>query len=176
MPTYFLRERHLELAAATDRFGAILVIAGFGGTLAGGQMGDRLARRWPTAPFALSGLALVATVPFVALAVLSPSPAIFWPAMFATLFLLFFNTGPLNAAMSNVLPPHLRGLGFAAYTMAIHLLGDGPSPKLIGMASDALGSLRYPVLVAGMMPAIGGMVLLLGRRTLQRDLHTAGVA
>jgi predicted MFS family arabinose efflux permease len=175
MPTYFLRERHLTLEAANSRFGIILVVAGFAGTLLGGQLGDKLARRWPTAPFTLSGVALVATVPFVALAVLSPHPAIFWPAMFATLFLLFFNSGPLNAAMTNVLPSELRAQGFALYTVAIHLLGDGPSPKLIGMASDALGGLRLPVLLTGLLPAVGGVVLLVWRRTLANDLHAAGV-
>ena len=56
--------------------------------------------------------------------------------MFVTLLLLFLNTGPLNAAMANVLPPELRGRGFALYTVAIHLLGDAPSPALIGVASD----------------------------------------
>ena len=46
--------------------------------------------------------------------------------MFVTLLLLFINTGPLNAAMANVLPAELRGRGFAINTMAIHLLGDAP--------------------------------------------------
>ena len=52
--------------------------------------------------------------------------------MFVTLLLFFINTGPLNAAMANVLPAELAGRGFAINTMAIHLLGDAPSPLLIG--------------------------------------------
>lgn len=105
MPTYFFRERGLPLAKASMIFGGIVCLAGFIGTIGGGQLCDAVARRTRVAPFVVPGLALVASAPFTWLAILSPSPAIFWPAMFVTLMLLFVNTGPLNAAMTNVLPP-----------------------------------------------------------------------
>src|SRR4029450_1497897 len=107
--------------------------------LPGGPLGDRLAPRHEGAHFSFSGWALIASVPFTAVAILSPQPVIFWPAMFMTLLLLFLNTGPLNAAMANVLPPDLRARGFALYTVAIHLLGDAISPPLIGLAADHVG-------------------------------------
>ena len=71
------------------------------------------ARFRPAPTSCFSGIGLVASLPFTLLAVLAPSPAIFWPSMFVTLLLLFLNTGPLNAAMANVLPAELRGRGFA---------------------------------------------------------------
>ncbi len=172
MPTYFYRERHLPLEQAATIFGAILVVAGFLGTITGGQLGDRLARRLPGAQFTLSGVALVASFPFTLIAILASRPAVFWPAMFVTLFLLFLNTGPLNAAMANVLPPALRSTGFALYSFSIHVLGDGPSPWLIGLASGAVG-LRWPVLATGLLLVLSGIVLLIGRRALARDLTVA---
>jgi hypothetical protein len=39
----------------TITFGALLLIAGFGGTLVGGQLGDRMAKRLHGAQFAVSG-------------------------------------------------------------------------------------------------------------------------
>jgi hypothetical protein len=120
----------------------------------------------------LSGAALVASLPFTLLAILSPTPAIFWPAMFVTLALLFLNTGPLNAAMANVLPAQLRAMGFAINTTAIHLLGDAASPPLIGLASDHIG-LRLPVLVSGSILVVAGLVLLAGRQSLVHDLAQA---
>jgi MFS family permease len=169
MPTYFVRERGLPLASAATAFGGALALAGFVGTLLGGRFGDRLARRRADAHFVMSGVAMVASLPFTLLAVLAPSPAIFWPAMFVDLTLLFLTTGPLNAAMANVLPAELRGRGFAFNTMAIHLFGDALSPFLIGVASDRVG-LRLPVLATGVLVVIAGVVLLVGRRTLARDL------
>jgi MFS transporter, Spinster family, sphingosine-1-phosphate transporter len=170
MPTYFARERGLSLQLAGSLFGGCLLLAGFVGTLLGGYLGDRLARRYPGAHFTFSGLTLAASLPFVLLAVLAGSPAIFWPAMFITLLLLFVNQGPLNAAMANVLPADLRGRGFALYTVAIHLFGDGFSPYLIGKVSDHAG-LKLPVLVTGLLLVPAGLVLIAGRHTLVKDLE-----
>jgi MFS transporter, Spinster family, sphingosine-1-phosphate transporter len=172
MPTYFVRVRHLPLAVADRTFGVVLLAAGFVGTLVGGRLGDRLSARRLDGHFLLSGSTLIASLPFTLLAVLSPLPAIYWPCMFVTLTLLFLNTGPLNAALANVLPASVRAWGFALNTMAIHLLGDGASPRLIGLASDRVG-LSIPVLATGCILVLAGVVLLAGRRALVRDLEEA---
>jgi MFS transporter, Spinster family, sphingosine-1-phosphate transporter len=174
MPTYFVRVRHIGNDEATLRFGGILLAAGFLGTLIGGRVGDRLARTRPDAHFLLSAVGLVASGPFTLLAVLHPSPAIFWPSMFVTLLLLFVNMGPLNAAMANVLPADLRGRGVAVNTFSIHVFGDAFSPLLIGALSDRIG-LRMPVLATGLLLVVAGVVLFAGRASLRRDLQAAAV-
>jgi predicted MFS family arabinose efflux permease len=173
MPTYFVRERHLGVAAAGTIFGALLLGTGFVGTLLGGPVGDRLAQRFRGAHFTFSGITLLAAMPFTVLAVLAPSPAIYWPAMGATLFCLFLNYGPLNAAMVNVLPGNARARGVGLHTTAIHLFGDACSPFLIGAASDVIG-LRIPVLVTGLLVGLSGILLIVGRHALVRDLAAAG--
>jgi MFS transporter, Spinster family, sphingosine-1-phosphate transporter len=169
-PAYFVRERGIPLAVASTTFGLLLVIAGFLGTLIGGRLAQTLARRWPGADFVLSGWSLTISIVFTLFAILSPTPMVFWPAMFAMLLLLFVNIGPLNAAMANVLPAEVRARGFALTTMLIHLLGDAISPWLIGEASDRIG-LKIPVLVTGCLLAVAGLVLLFGRKTLEHDLR-----
>lgn len=173
MPTYFVRERGIPLSTAATTFGILLLVAGFVGTLAGGQLADRLAHRVRGAAFWVSGWTLVASLPFTALAVLSSDPGVFWPSMFVTLVLLFLNIGPLNAAIANVLPADVRARGFALNTMAIHLLGDAISPALIGAASDRIG-LTMPVLVTGGLLVVSGVVLLVGRQAFEIDLDRAG--
>ena len=175
MPTYFVRERGLALATAASTFGLILVAAGFAGTLLGGRLSDALAGRVAGAHFVLSGVSLAGSIVFTLPAVLAPSPLLFWPATFMTLLLLFINIGPLNAAMANVLPADLRARGFAVTTGVMHLLGDAASPWLIGIASDAVG-LTLPVLCTGLLLAAAGVVLLLGRGALVRDLQALGAA
>ena len=169
MPTYFVRERGLPLGSASATFGLLLVVAGFAGTLLGGRIATAVARRQPGADFIVSGWSLAASIVFTLVAVLAPQPAVFWPAMFVTLLLIFVNVGPLNAAMANVLPAELRARGFAVTTLLMHLLGDAASPWLIGVASDQIG-LRVPVLVTGCLLAAAGVVLLVGRGTLEADL------
>jgi len=169
MPTYYVRERGLPLEHASTTFGLLLLIAGFAGTVVGGRLTDRLAKRFRGAQFAISGLGLAGALFFTLGAVLASPPAIFWPCTFVTLFLLFLNIGPLNAAMANVLPSDLRARGFALSTMAMHLLGDAASPWLIGVASDYVG-LTPPILAAGFMLALAGVLLLIGRGALERDV------
>ncbi|HVZ87886.1 MAG TPA: MFS transporter [Polyangia bacterium] len=175
MPTYFVRVRHIPLATADLTFGGVLALAGLVGTLIGGRLGDRLAARHPAGHFLLSGASLILSLPFALIGVISPTPAIFWPAMFVALTFLFLNTGPLNAAMANVLPAELRGWGFAINTMSIHLLGDAASPSVIGFASDRVG-LALPVMVTAALPILAGLVLLAGRRALAQDLQARSAA
>ena len=172
MPTYFVRERGIPLGSAAATFGLLLVVAGFAGTLLGGRISASVARRHPGADFIVSGWSLVASIVFTLVAILAPQPAVFWPAMFVTLLLVFVNIGPLNAAMANVLPAELRARGFAVTTLLMHLLGDAASPWLIGAASDQVG-LRTPVLITGCLLAVAGAVLLAGRATLEVDLRAA---
>jgi MFS transporter, Spinster family, sphingosine-1-phosphate transporter len=173
MPTYFVRVRHLPLKTADLVFGGVLALAGLVGTLIGGKLGDRMAQRRRAGHFLLSGASLVASLPFAVAGVLAESPAIFWPAMFVALTLLFLNTGPLNAAMANVLPAHLRGWGFAINTLAIHILGDAASPTVIGFFSQRIG-LATPVVITASLPILAGLVLLAGRPALDRDLQRSG--
>ncbi len=169
MPTYYVRERGLALGEASTTFGILLLVAGFLGTVIGGELTHRLAERVGGAQFAVSGWSLVVALFFTLGAVLAPRPMVFWPCTFVTLLLLFLNIGPLNAAMANVLPPDLRARGFALSTMAMHLLGDAASPWLIGVVSDYVG-LTAPILAAGVMLAISGGLLLMGRESLDRDV------
>ena len=166
MPTYFVRSRgHLDAGDATLTSAVVLLL----GRLR--RDADRRARRRsPRPPPPRRPLPAVRRrpssrrCPFTLLAILHPSPAIFWPAMFMTLLLLFINTGPLNAAMANVLPADLRGRGFAVNTLSIHVLGDAPSPLArSASASDRIG-LQLPVLVTGLLLVVAGLVLLAGRR------------
>jgi MFS transporter, Spinster family, sphingosine-1-phosphate transporter len=159
----------LSVAAAGTIFGGLLLAAGFLGTIVGGQLGDRLSRRYPSAHFGFSAWALIVSAPFTVAAILCPQPGLYWSAMFVTLLLAFLNLGPLNAALVNVLPPALRSRGVGLHTTTIHLLGDALSPFLIGLGSDRMG-LRMPVLFTGLLLPLAGLVLLLGRRCLVADL------
>jgi len=169
MPTYYVRARGLPLETASTTFGALLLIAGFAGTIAGGHLTDLFAHRLRGVQFAISGWGLVLSFGFTLGAVLAASPAIYWPCTFVTLLLLFLNIGPLNAAMANVLPSDLRARGFALSTMSIHLFGDAASPWLIGVASDYVG-LTLPIVGAGILLALAGCLLLMGRSALDRDV------
>ena len=168
-PTFLARERGVPLDRGGFLFGAVLVVAGFLGTLCGGWLGDRLHARDRGGHFAAAGWGLVAAFPFAAAGVLLRDPALYWPAIFVALFFLFFNTAPLNAVLVNVAPPSMRASAVAINVLVIHLLGDAISPWLMGLVSDASG-LGLAVLLNCGMILVAGLVLLAGRGSLRREL------
>jgi hypothetical protein len=94
--------------------------------------------------------------------------------MFVTLLLFFVNTGPLNAAMANVLPAELRGRGFAVNTMAIPRLGDALSPLADRRASRP-HRLGTPVLVTGLLLVVAGWCCWRPRGAAPRSAAAAAV-
>ena len=64
-----------------------------------------------------------------------------------TELLLFASTGPVNSAIVNLVAPGERATAVALSILGIHLLGDVPSPPLIGAISDAT-SLQTAFLIA----------------------------
>jgi hypothetical protein len=70
---------------------------------------------------------------------------------------LFLSTGPINAAIVNLVLATERATAIALGVFAIHLLGDALSPFLIGALSDAF-SLAQAVRIVPVAVAIGGGV------------------
>ena len=171
-PTFLVREAGMGLAAANTMFGAVTVVAGVVGTLAGGWIGDRLQRRTRKAYFLVSGAGLLLGVPTTWLALAYAAH----PAAPALIFLaeifLFLNTGPLNAIIVNVTPPGVRARAFALNIFLIHILGDAISPTILGAISDAAG-LRAALSLAPLALVLSGALCLAGARGVERDMDAA---
>lgn len=139
MPTFFHRVHGLGVGRAGTLFGGITVLGGLVGSLAGGWLADRLRARAADADLIVSGVGLVAGMPFAAAAILAPTLPLAIAALFVAEALLFLNMGPLNAAIVSVTRLETRSMAFAANIFVIHLLGDAASPTAIGWASDHFG-------------------------------------
>jgi MFS transporter, Spinster family, sphingosine-1-phosphate transporter len=163
MPTFLQRVHGIPKVQATTGFGAIVVVTGFVGTFVGGWLGDYGLRYSRQAYLWFSGAATLLAVPFVVLSLTASAPAVFYPALVCAQLLLFMSTGPINAAIVNMVSPFERASAVALSMFTIHLLGDVPSPVLIGRLSDA-SSLGQAVLVVPVAVAIGGLVWLVAAR------------
>ena len=98
-----------------------------------------------------------------------------WVCLFVAVFFLFFNTGPANTILANVVRTPVRATGFAINILVIHALGDAISPMLIGFVSD-LADLQTAFLLASLFVLVGGGLWLLGARYLDDDTRRAGEA
>lgn len=168
-PTFFARERGLPLDRANTIFGGITVVAGLVGTFFGGWLGDHLLKRTPRAYLLVSGWGMILAVPATVVALTSRTPAVFLTAAFVAEVLVFLNTGPANAVLVNVVLPEVRATAIAFSIFVYHLLGDVPSPILIGRLSDWTGSLATALLVTSAAMAVSGVFYLLGSRFLGED-------
>ena len=162
-PAFLERIRGMSKTDATIQFGLIVVVTGFVGTFAGGWLGDFFLRRSKNAYLLVSGWATLAAAPVSVAAFVSPHRSVFLPAMVVTQLLMFASTGPINSAIVNVVAPTERARALALSILGIHLLGDVPSPPLIGALSDAT-SLETAFLVWPAVIAIAGAIWLYAAR------------
>ena len=156
-PSFLERARGIPKAQATVQFGAIVVVTGFLGTYGGGWLGDRLLRRTRQAYLWVSGVATLAAAPLTLAALAAPAPPVYWTAIVAAELLLFASTGPINSTIVNVVSPHVRATAVALSIFTIHILGDVPSPPLVGAISDAR-SLGEAMLIIPVAVLVGGII------------------
>lgn len=135
MPTFLSQARGYSLQSANLLFGGIIVVDGTVASLAGGWLGDYLLRRNQSAYYSVSAVSMALGVPLMILALFARGPVML-PAMAAAAFLLLFNTSPLNAAVINSVGAPIRATAIAVNIFVIHLLGDVPSPTLMGFIAD----------------------------------------
>ncbi len=135
MPTFLSRVRGYSLQSANLTFGAIIVVDGTVASLAGGWLGDYLLRRSRSAYYSVSAVSMALGVPVMIVALFSHGRMML-PGIWVAAFLLLLNTSPLNAALINSVGAHIRATAIAINVFVIHILGDVPSPTLMGYIAD----------------------------------------
>jgi MFS transporter, Spinster family, sphingosine-1-phosphate transporter len=168
-PTFLFRMRGWHLTSATQFFGAITVVAGIAGTLFGGFIADLWQNKNRKSYFYVSALGMLVAAPCAVGAILIQNRAWVFPLVFLAEFFLFFNMGPLNAAIISVVHPKMRATAMALNILFIHLLGDAVSTWVIGKVSDMTQSLTAGVLIGPVAILLGGIILMSGANRLAED-------
>jgi len=156
MPEFLYSERHYTLPEANFIFGIIIVVDGILASLAGGWLGDYLLRRLKSSYYLVSAASMALGIPFMILGLFS-SGRIMIPAIAVSAFFLLLNTSPLNAAVMNAVGAHIRATAIAVEIFVIHLLGDVPSPTMMGWVADRRSlqtAFILPVIAMGISSAI----------------------
>jgi MFS transporter, Spinster family, sphingosine-1-phosphate transporter len=167
MPSFLERYRGFTPGQAGTQFGAIVVLTGFFGTFIGGWLADYALRRWRNAYLWLSGVVTVLAAPLALAALALPQRELYLPALVLAQLLLFMSTGPINAALVSSVTPWQRATGAGLCMFVIHVLGDVPSPTLIGYLSHR-GSLAQAVLIVPGAILLSGIIWLVAARVHER--------
>jgi predicted MFS family arabinose efflux permease len=153
-------------------FGLTTAVLGIASTILGGLAGDWLRERVSGAYFIVSGVAMLVGAPLLVAVVYLPFPWAWFP-LAGFVFCLFFNTGPTNTILANVIRPELRARGFAINILIIHLLGDAASPWLMGKVTGQENRYDLAFLMVAAVVFLGGLAWMWGAVYLQRDTDAA---
>jgi MFS transporter, Spinster family, sphingosine-1-phosphate transporter len=162
MPTFLSRVRGYTLESANLTFGKIVVVDGILASLAGGWLGDRLLPRMKSSYYFVSAVSMALGVPVMIVALFNKGPLMV-PAIAVAAFLLLFNTSPLNTALVNSVGAHIRATAIAVNIFIFHLLGDVPSPTLMGYVADRR-SLEAAFILPVIAMAVSSAILFYGMR------------
>jgi len=156
IPQFLYSERHYALEKANLMFGIIIVIDGILAALAGGWLGDYLLPRMKSSYYFVSATSMLLGIPVMIVALFSKGPMMV-PAIGVAAFFLLLNTAPLNAAVINSVGAHIRATALAVNIFIIHILGDVPSPTMMGWVADKRSlqaAFILPIIAMGISSAI----------------------
>jgi MFS transporter, Spinster family, sphingosine-1-phosphate transporter len=162
MPQFLFSERHYSLEHANLMFGLIVVVDGILASLAGGFLGDYLLRRTKSAYYLVSAVSMALGIPFMIVGLFT-SGRVMVPAIAVAAFFLLLNTSPLNAAVINSVDAHIRATAISANIFVIHVLGDVPSPTMMGWVADHR-SLQVAFILPVIAMAVSSAILFYGMK------------
>jgi MFS family permease len=146
-PTFLEQMHGMSTLKADAFFGAVIVVAGFGGTMIGGFLGTAWQKRTHAGYALLLTVSIFLAVPASFIALWTASAGMAMGFLAAAIFLIFLGTGPVNTLILETVPVNLRASAMALSIFMIHLFGDMWSPEVVGRLADHWNDLRKAVLV-----------------------------
>jgi sugar phosphate permease len=169
MPAFLQRVDGREIGAAGTIMGGITVVCGLGGTIVGGVVAQWWSKTTGKALYLVPALSAALAVPPALVCFFGPKTTTL-PALGVAVFLIFLGTGPVNAATLNAVPANLRATAMAGQLFVLHVFGDMPSSKIIGIVSDYT-NLRMGLGVTLVTMLIGAVIFFIGAK-FAPELHT----
>ena len=157
--SFYMRSFGLTSGQAGTWFGFGLGIANVVGTLIGGPIADRAARRTggPSGAIRFAFWAYLIAAPFQLVQVLTHSLGISLGGLVLNSLISALSAAPIYAAIPTVVPVHRRAAATALYALCANAVGIGVGPPLFGWISDMLvphfgaESLRMSLVVAAVL-------------------------
>jgi sugar phosphate permease len=164
------RYKDMESATAAMKIGPIVVVAMLFGVILSGIVADKMFKKNQRAYNIIIFICILLSVPFMYVFILTLNYYALIASVSIGMFLLAWVNGPQNTLLVSVVDPKLRATMNAIHILLIHVLGDGPSPIIIGYLSDKY-SLKNAFLLLPIALLIGGIGFLIAGYFVPRDLE-----
>jgi MFS family permease len=137
------------------------------GVLCGGQLADRLQRRFPYGRLIAISMGLLLATPFLLLAIQSEEKQTVLVGLFIAGFFMSWYHGPVTAVIHDMMPRRAHSTSIGIYMFATQLIG-GSGPQAIGKISD-LRDLQVGLQIAVAVLVGGALLMLLVIHFIRRD-------
>jgi MFS family permease len=167
LAVYHQRYSGMSVTESTSTTAGIFVAGGLLGTFAGGWIADRVYGRGPASRITAVAVAILASLGFFLLSFNVPvAPRI---ALQLIGVAVGASAAPgIRASMMDVVPAASRGVSASAFALTSAVFGQALAPPLVGLISDWT-SLQAAFYIVAPQVAIGALILLRARRTLEQD-------
>lgn len=151
IPTLFDRVHGWEASKTGVIFGVTVTIFSTAGIVVGGRTADYLLQKGYTDAKPRTGIISVVGTLFFGLIYLNmPTPELAIAFLIPTNFFSAFAFGAAPAAMQEVMPSQMRGIGSAIYLFIVNLIGIGLGPTSVAIFTDYVfqeeSMIRYSML------------------------------
>lgn len=175
LPTLMKESFGLDPAQTGNFYGAILLLGGIAGVLAGGFIGDKLGARDKGAYARLPAIAFVLAVPLFAGGVMSSTVTAAFLFFVVPQALAYIWLGPVLSAVQHLVPAQMRATASASFLLINNLIGLGLGIFVLGGLADALTpafgaeALRYAMLFSLVCYLVAALLMWLAAKPLREE-------
>lgn len=175
LPSLLQRSFGLDLIQTSWFFGALLLIGGVAGVIAGGLLGDRMGRGDRAYYGYLPGVAFILGAPLFAAGVISSSATAAFLLFLIPQALVYVWLAPVLTAVQHLVRPEARSTASALFLLINNLIGLGGGIFALGALSTALTpiygaeALRYSILISLVLYAVAALLMALAGPALRRE-------
>lgn len=175
LPSLLMRSFGLELVEASQFFGALLLIGGVVGVMAGGLLADKLGGKDRAFYSWLPGVGFFLGAPLFAAGISSNDVQTAFLLFLLPQALAYVWLGPVLSAIQHLVVPAARSTASALFLLINNLIGLGGGIYALGALSDFLTpiyadeALRYSMLYALLLYGVAAVLMALAGPALRRD-------
>ena len=175
LPSLLIRSFGFELVQASQFFGALLLIGGVVGVMAGGLIADRLGSRDRAYYAWLPGLAFFLGAPLFAAGISSSDAQLAFLLFLLPQALSYVWLGPVLSAVQHLVVPAARSTASALFLLINNLIGLGGGIYALGALSDFLvpfygdEALRYSMLYGLALYGLAALLMAFAGPSLRKD-------
>ena len=168
VPTLMHRNFDIPISTASSLAGGVAVIGLVGGTMYGGRLGRLWHGTRKGGRLLAGGGGLFIGALLLGVALVQPSVALFALVLLVSTAFSALAIPNLMASVADVMIASSRGIGFSLLQFLV-AAAAAFAPMIVGMISDATGSLVTGMYALVLPGALGGVLVLLARKHFDRD-------